>query len=314
MKKLALTLTLMMMLSALAGCSEGGKYIGTDNAGSIALENAGVAEADVVGMDVSLNKEALSGAVYEVDFDANGYEYEYEIDAETGDILRRKMEVDDSSRLPASTSEDRTPHNGSTEPPTSEPESSVTGTSAVQSSSSSSSSKAPAPQSSSSVQTTPTQSAAAPKNEYIGGEKARDIALKHAGYSADQVYDLEYELDRERGVVVYDVSFDADDYDYDYEIDAVTGEILRSDKEWDNDYKPDPSLNTAEYIGSEKAKTIALDHAGLSSANVRELEVELDHRLNSVVYEVSFDSSGYEYDYEIDAYSGEILNSKKERD
>ena len=332
MKKTALFLSLLMIISAFSGCASKGNYIGIDRAKEIALDNAGVSEADVVGLEVDLESDNLR-SYYEVSFDSSGYDYEYEIEAISGDVLRQKRDLDDDARLPIPTASDETPHDGAlatdaqavvttapdtTTAPETEPapatDAPATEPAPAETVAATNAPETKAPQTKAPETAAPATAPKASKSDYIGGEKARDIALDHAGYKSSEVYDLEYELDRERGVVVYDVSFDAGDYDYDYEIDAVTGEILRSDKQWDNDYKPDPSLNSAEYIGSDKAKDAALSHAGLSSSDVRELEVELDHRLTSVVYEVSFDSAGYEYDYVINAITGEVESSKKERD
>ncbi|MBQ8398958.1 MAG: PepSY domain-containing protein, partial [Clostridia bacterium] len=60
------------------------------------------------------------------------------------------------------------------------------------------------------------------------------------------------------------------------------------------------------------AQSIALAHAGLITA--REIEIELDEEGGSAVYEVSFKKGLVEYDYEIDAQSGEILKSERELD
>ena len=72
-----------------------------------------------------------------------------------------------------------------------------------------------------------------PAIQYIPPEKAKSIALQDAGLQEAEVRDLEVELDREGGNVHYDVDFEKDSYDYDYEIDAVSGKILRSEKEKD---------------------------------------------------------------------------------
>lgn len=92
------------------------------------------------------------------------------------------------------------------------------------------------------TQTTPITPATAPATQTysptvpetkLTREQARDIALKHAGLTASQVRDLDVELDRDDGVLHYDVDFEASGYDYEYEIDAATGKILRSQKERD---------------------------------------------------------------------------------
>ena len=70
--------------------------------------------------------------------------------------------------------------------------------------------------------------------ELIGADKAKEIALNHAGVSADRIYDLEIELDRDYWSISYVVSFKSDVFEYDYDIDAYSGNIIKSRKE--NDY------------------------------------------------------------------------------
>ena len=69
--------------------------------------------------------------------------------------------------------------------------------------------------------------------EFIGNEKAKEIALNHAGVSADKIYDLDIELDRDYGAVSYEISFKSEGFEYDYDIDAYSGNIIRSGKETD---------------------------------------------------------------------------------
>ena len=66
----------------------------------------------------------------------------------------------------------------------------------------------------------------------ISKENAKEIALKHAGLAEKDVRFLKAELDRERNGLVYEVEFDSGKYEYDYEIDAETGKILKSEKEF----------------------------------------------------------------------------------
>ena len=62
-------------------------------------------------------------------------------------------------------------------------------------------------------------------------EEAQSIALKHAGFSADQVTALHTEYEIEHGVPQYDVEFHHGTWEYDYEIHADTGEILSFSKD-----------------------------------------------------------------------------------
>lgn len=69
----------------------------------------------------------------------------------------------------------------------------------------------------------------------------------------------------------------------------------------------------ATSITAAQAKAIALKDAGLTAAQVRDLEVEKDRDNGVTKYEVSFEAGGYDYDYDI-SLTGKILKKEKERD
>ena len=75
-----------------------------------------------------------------------------------------------------------------------------------------------------------------------------------------------------------------------------------------------PPAPTNQYIGDAEAKRIALENAGLSEANVFDLDCELDLDDATVHYDVDFKANGYEYDYDIDATTGAIIYSNAEID
>ncbi len=66
----------------------------------------------------------------------------------------------------------------------------------------------------------------------------------------------------------------------------------------------------SSYIGLEKAKSIALKDAGVSGVTV--VKAKLDYENGVRVYDVEFYKGNVEYDYEIDAATGKIL--EKDRD
>ena len=68
---------------------------------------------------------------------------------------------------------------------------------------------------------------------YIGHKKALDIALKKAGVDRASATDMKYEFDCEKGVLIYEVSFRAGDYEYDYDINAYDGSVVSHEKEYD---------------------------------------------------------------------------------
>ena len=66
-------------------------------------------------------------------------------------------------------------------------------------------------------------------------------------------------------------------------------------------------------IGQDAALSIALDHAGLTSSQIYELDVELDSEDGIMVYEIEFESSAGEYEYDIHAHTGQIVKYKAPR-
>ncbi len=67
------------------------------------------------------------------------------------------------------------------------------------------------------------------------------------------------------------------------------------------------AVSTSGYIGKDKAKTIALADASLSEDKVKHLQIDLDADDGMLIYEVEFDYEHKEYDYDINAKTGEIV-------
>lgn len=75
------------------------------------------------------------------------------------------------------------------------------------------------------------------------------------------------------------------------------------------------SSNTvAELKTREEAIEIALNHAGFKQNEVINLTAELDREMAWSEWEVEFDKDNYEYSYEINATTGEIIKNNKEID
>ena len=72
------------------------------------------------------------------------------------------------------------------------------------------------------------------KGKDIGLEKAKKVALNHAGLRANEVTNLKAERDYDDGIVKYDVEFEKGRMEYDYEINAETGKILKAEKDYDD--------------------------------------------------------------------------------
>lgn len=62
-------------------------------------------------------------------------------------------------------------------------------------------------------------------------EEAKAIALKHAGFTADQVRFLRAEYEIDDRIPHYDIEFDEGRWEYEYEISAETGDILSYERD-----------------------------------------------------------------------------------
>ncbi len=215
---------------------------------------------------------------------------------------------------------------------------------------------------------------AAKKTTNINSDKAIALALSDAGVDSASAKNLHYETDYEKGVLVYDVEFEADGKEYEYELRASDGKImeksvkkislakarknatvsatlkqLKSVANKAASKQKETKANTTSasksttkkttssssaskttsaskssgtktstssgsYIGVDKAKSIALKHAGKSASSVSFTKAKLDKDDGKVVYEIEFRSGRTEYEYDIDAYSGKILEYDIDRD
>ena len=133
--------------------------------------------------------------------------------------------------------------------------------------------------------------------------EAKKIAYNHAGVNTNNLYDVSAELDDG----VYEVEFSSKGTEYNYKV-SKAGKVLSHYTEKDDDYVS-PSKK-ASNITKAKAKSIALNHAGVSADSIRSYEIELDDG----VYEISFEKGRTEYEYKINAKKGEVLRATKEKD
>ena len=171
-----------------------------------------------------------------------------------------------------------------------------------------------------------TTTSAAPQT-MLEATEAENIALEAAGLAREQVRFDRSELDYERGVAVWEIEFRYEYTEYDFEIDAYTGEILKNRTELDDDYvQPPVSEDTpppateptvsdpAAELTKEQALAIALDHAGLTEEQVTYVKVEKDFDDGRWVYEIEFRNGRTEYEYEVRASDGKIVDYDKDWD
>lgn len=139
-------------------------------------------------------------------------------------------------------------------------------------------------------------------------EEAKNIAIERAGVSKESLVYISAHEERDRNTAYYEVEFSDVSYEYKYKID-LSGNIIFYDKD---SYHSKANSNiasssNAEYIGVDKAKSIALADCGLSDSDVSYTKEVLERENGTFVYELEFKSSSKEYEYEIDAFSGKIL-------
>ena len=174
----------------------------------------------------------------------------------------------------------------------------------------------------------------------IGKDAAAYAAEQYAGTTAVDSVAAEVDPELDESPAHYEVELQTAWGEFEYLVDAYTGKVLSGQKDLlaavsasnettkpsgqkpasasnettkPSDQKPAPS-GTVQDIGYTKAKSIALNHAGVSESKAYDMDIELDDEDGTLVYEVEFKSGNMEYDYEIDAASGTILKHEAELD
>lgn len=277
-----------------------GTDIGEAKAWEIAYGHAGVTAEEASASPVRRDYESGT-LVYELEFFSGGYEYDYEISAADGSVVKFEKEQD------AAAASAQTPVQNAPEP-----------------------AQAPAAPAAPSGGGSAPQGGGDGAGTDIGEAKAREIALAHAGVAADSVGGYKWELDRDGGALVYELEFSSGGYDYDYEISAADGSVLKFEKEATYAVQAGQTAaanDVTAYISEARAWEIACGHACLAVDAVTHCGVELGHHggghhgghgrhhgAGCCIYEIDFKSGGYEYEYKIDAVTGEILSFQQEAD
>ena len=185
-------------------------------------------------------------------------------------------------------------------------------------------------------------------NQGIGLDQATKVALQNAGFEESDVTLLRGHFDRDDGISTYDIEFrGSDGFDYDYVISANDGTIIEANRELaellsgaqnqqdsgqaqestsgsgssgsssnsgssasssGTASQPGGSSQDTNYISADKAQSIALQHAGVSASDATFRKAHLDRDDGIYVYELEFVSGDLEYDYEIHATTGAILD------
>ena len=154
----------------------------------------------------------------------------------------------------------------------------------------------------------------------IGRDAAAYAAEQYAGTAALDSVTAEVDSELDESPAHYEVELHTAWGEFEYLVDAYTGKVLSGQKDLlatapagDEMAKPTAPSGGAD-IGHAKAKSIALNHAGVSENEAYDMEIELDDEDGALVYEVEFKSGNMEYSYEINAATGAILKHEAEID
>ena len=133
-----------------------------------------------------------------------------------------------------------------------------------------------------------------PAPEFIGLEKAKQIALEDAGLdeTAQKIVFTREELSRNSGKPCYILEFYTAKKQYSYKVDAKNGSIME----------------TYHFILLADAKKIALDDAGVSEKVTFTEETLVAGGIKSPYYYFAFESASARWTYKIDAVLGVIMD------
>ena len=156
----------------------------------------------------------------------------------------------------------------------------------------------------------------------IGKDKAMDIAVAEFGKaSTAEILHSEVDPELDESPAHYEVEITGrNGEEIEYKIDAYSGAVIAVKPEMADDEASEAQPakpaqpGTAQDIGHAKAKSIALNHAGVDANTVYDMNIELDVEDGTSIYEVEFKSGNREYEYEIDAATGAILQHEAEVD
>ncbi len=274
--------------------------IGKGAARQAAEEYAGTLALDSVTADVDSELDE-SPARYEVELKTAWGEFEYIVDAWSGQVLSGQKDLLSTAQRAANASADgQTPGNttpaqgGAQTPdsPTNDP----------------AQTQAPAqtPESMSPSNTASSQD--------IGADVAKQAALDHAGLAEADVTGLKIEQDWDDGRLEYDIDFWCGGTEYDYTIDAASGAVLKHEWEHHSPAAQNNPSSTPGDIGPDAAKAAALSHAGVEESQTRKMKVEPDWDDGRLEYDVEFEVGHMEYEYTVDGATGAILEYEQDWD
>ncbi len=143
-------------------------------------------------------------------------------------------------------------------------------------------------------------------------EKANQIALNDAGFTSSEVVNLKSKHSKNDNRNIYEVEFYVGNYKYEYDIDDVSGEIISCERKLSSGGLNNQNNSVSNEIGNQKALSIALNDAKVSSENAKHILIKNDTEDGVKTYDIEFWSGNTKYEYEINAYNGNIISREQE--
>ena len=306
-------LTAVSVIAAAVGTGCGKRVMDRKEALEYALADAGLAAGEITVTRQELEKED-GDACYEIAFTSGEYAYYYEIDASSGAVTGVSINALSGGGQPGQTG-------GVGEQTGAEQE--QAGDSENPSESIDIQNEGQAGQAGNAGSGQVGGAGEQPGSQNASGnsqsgqvdtmDSAKAIALADAGLTEEEVTFTKEKLDWDDGVAVYDIDFHTSDMEYEYEINAATGVIMdRSQEVFRN--PGNQTGNADSLIGEDRAKEIAVDHAGFSVTEVFFTKIKLEEEHGRMEYEIEFYKDRIEYEFTIDASDGTILEYESEYD
>ncbi|MBR5969558.1 MAG: PepSY domain-containing protein, partial [Lachnospiraceae bacterium] len=161
------------------------------------------------------------------------------------------------------------------------------------------------------------------RNNSISAEAAENFAFADACVKPQDAAVTKNKFDFEDGMFVYEIEFVADGMFYDYTIRAADGTVLKSEAEAVQGYRAEAISGSTEdpfdraKISEQQALEKVLADAGLAAAAVTVTKQERDSENGMPVFEIGFycsegEEQYAEYDYTVNAITGEVLGKRRE--
>lgn len=138
-------------------------------------------------------------------------------------------------------------------------------------------------------------------------ENAKEVALADAGITEDQTIGIGLSQEFDDGITQIEVDLYTTEMDYSYSIKADDGTIL--EKETSVPSKVEDLTTDTNITPAQAAETALAQVEGATSDNLR-IQYEFDDGMS--VYEIEIIYDGTDYEIEIDANSGDIIQSSQE--